>query len=208
MTNFTFGSTETIAALALLASVTSLVLSWRNAHHTARITTYRSATDLTLDIDHVFVEKPELRQYFYGGVDAAGESADRQAQVEALAELMLDCFECIWDIRRTYSRVDRGSWGRFVLDMLGTSPVLSRMYGERSGQDWYPALDELMWAEANGKVDARTIQAVRWLRRLWGASTPDPAPEPAAADAAVSRPEPAAPPPADVRPGDRTGHGS
>ena len=208
MANFTFGSTEAIAALALLASVTSLVLSWRNAHHTARITTYRSATDLTLDIDHVFVEKPELRKYFYDGVDPAGETDDRKAQVEALAELMLDCFECIWDIRRTYSRVDRGSWGRFVLDMLGTSPVLSRLYGERSGQDWYPALDELMWAEANGKIDARTIQAVRWVRRLWGASTPEPAPEPAAADAAVSRPEPAAAPPADVRPGDRTGHGS
>lgn len=170
MNQLSFGTSEVIATLALVASVISLLVSWRTGHHTAKITTYRSATDLTLDIDHVFVQHPALRQYFYANKDVTDADEDTQPLVEAVAELVLDCCECIWDIRATYSSVDRGSWGQYVLNMLSTSPVMRDMIKVRKG--WYPALDDLKKAERRGSVKARTVRAARWARRFWSESGP------------------------------------
>jgi hypothetical protein len=167
-----FGSPEVIAALALIASVISLFVSWRTARHSAKITTYRSATDLTLDIDRIFVEHPGLRKYFYEAVDTNAESAEVHSRVNAIAELMLDCFECIWDIRATYSAVDRGSWGHYVLDMLETAPAMKRMFEHRMQQDWYPALEDLKKAEKHGRLETGSVRAVRWARRMWKVTTP------------------------------------
>jgi hypothetical protein len=105
---------------------------------------------------------------------------------------MLDCFECIWDIRATYSAVDRGSWGHYVLDMLETAPAMNQMFDERLKQDWYPALEDLMKAKESGRLDAPSVRGirwwraavaraaarassmrgVRWVRRMWKATTP------------------------------------
>jgi len=146
------GPSQYISAAALLASAVSVLLAWRLGRRSARITTYRSATDLSLDIDKIFIAYPTLRPYFYDGLDDEDASDETRNQVAAVAEFMLDCFECIWDIRGTFSADDRRSWGYFVLDMLDASPVLKRTYVERSGQDWYPALDNLVDAEANGRL--------------------------------------------------------
>lgn len=173
MGQLSVGSSEVIATLALLASVISLIVSWRTGYHSTKITTYRSATDLTLDIDRIFVEHPTLRKYFYDGADVDDADEKTRPLVEAIAELMLDCFECIWDIRATYKAVDRGSWGRYVLSMLSTSPVMREMLKERAGQDWYPALADLKKASENGSIEARTIRALRWARRLWQAGSPE-----------------------------------
>jgi hypothetical protein len=167
-----FGATELIAALALIASVVSLFVSWRTGRHSARITTYRSATDLTLDIDRIFVEHPDLRKYFYDAVDVTGENAEVQSRVNAIAELMLDCFECIWDIRATYSAVDRGAWGQYVLDMLKTAPAMKQMFELRIEQDWYPALEDLKKAEKSGRLETGSVRAVRWGRRMWKITAP------------------------------------
>jgi hypothetical protein len=172
MDDLRFGSTELIASLALVASVISLLVSWRIGRHSTRITTYRSATDLTLDIDHIFVDHPDLRQYFYDNVDVVDECIKVRERVDAIAELMLDCYECIWDIRATYSPVDRGSWGQYILDMLRTSPAMKRMFDDRMDQDWYPALLDLKRAEKLGRLEASSVRAVRWARRMWQVSTP------------------------------------
>lgn len=175
--NLNFGSSELIATLALVASVVSLLIAWRTGRHSTKITTYRSATDLTLDIDHIFVEHPTFRKFFYESVDVTNEPDNTRAQVDSIAELMLDCFECIWDIRATYSPVDRGSWGQYVLDMMDTSPVMKHMFEHRIGQDWYPALEDLKRANERGRLEARTIRTLRYARRLWMISAP---PQPAA----------------------------
>jgi hypothetical protein len=172
MADLRFGSAELIATLALVASVVSLLISWRIGRHSTRITTYRSATDLTLDIDRIFVEHPDLRKYFYDNVSVIDERINVREQVDSIAELMLDCFECIWDIRATYSPVDRGSWGQYILDMLGTSPAMKRMFDDRVTQDWYPALRDLKTAEERGRLDAGSVRLVRWGRRMWQVSRP------------------------------------
>jgi len=174
---FNLGSAEIISALALVASVVSLLVSWRIGRHSTRITTYRSATDLTLDIDKLFVEHPAIRKYFYNGEDVVNEQEETRARVESIAELMLDCFECIWDIRATYSAVDRGAWGHYILDMLCTSPAMNRMFEDRRSQDWYPALEDLKRAERRGRLEAQTVRSVRWMRRLWRAASPPSQPD-------------------------------
>ncbi|HWJ83971.1 MAG TPA: GNAT family N-acetyltransferase [Cellulomonas sp.] len=133
-----------IPVAAFAASVIGVVIAWFLGRRSARITTYRSATDLTLDIDRIFIANPGLRCYFYDGAKATATTGSTRQQVLAVAEFVLDCFECIWDIRRTFSRKDRTSWGHYVLDTIAESPVLHDMYTQRSAQQWYPALDRLM----------------------------------------------------------------
>ncbi|QAY70747.1 hypothetical protein [Xylanimonas protaetiae] len=162
----TFGSAEVIATLALVASVASLFISWRSQHHSAKITTYRSATDLTLDIDHQFLEHPELRRYFYKSAEPAEGDV---SSVEAMSELMLDCFECIWDLRKTYSPSDRRSWGRYILDMLDTSPAMKEMCEERLDDGWYPALYRLHQAKEKHQFEPRKVRLRSWVRR-WRAT--------------------------------------
>jgi hypothetical protein len=166
------GSSDMIAGLALVASLISLIASWRTAHQAARITTYTGATDLVLDIDHVFVEHPELRKYFYDGEDLSHATEDNRAKVEAIAELMLDCFEGIWDMKATYTPVDRDSWGQYILDMMSTSPVMDAMYEERAKEAWYPSLDGLKREREEGSLRAGTVPVLRWAVRLWRSLLP------------------------------------
>ena len=140
-----------IAMVAVVISALSLLFSVRLGRRSAHITTYRSATDLALEMDKIFVSHPRLRPFFYDGEDVSGQPEDTRHQVAAVAEFMLDCLECIWDLRDTYEPDDRRSWQRFVVDMLDASPPLGAMYRQRRGQDWYPALDNLMADEAEGR---------------------------------------------------------
>jgi hypothetical protein len=181
MGQLSFSFSQVIAGAALVASVVSLVMSWRAGHRAAKITTYRSATDLTIDIDHVFVEHPELRKYFYDGEDLSHASEETRAEAEAIAELMLDCFECIWDLRKNYSKEDRFSWGRYILDMLSESPVMEGMYTRRKAQDWYPALEELEKEDKDGSLQVGRTPVLSRVRRLW---------RPAGRHALATRPEP------------------
>ncbi len=138
-------STLVMAApwLALGVSIVSLGFSVHLARRSTHVTTYRNATDLALEIDKVFVSSPELRRFFFEGAHAARETEQVQRHVAAVAEFILDCLECIWDLRHTYEDDDRLSWRAFVWDMLTGSPPLAQVYWKHQPQGWYPALDNL-----------------------------------------------------------------
>ena len=129
------------ALFAVLVSVGSALLAWQIGRHSLRITTYRSATDLMLEVDRIFVEHPHLRTYFHDGQICPADHADYNL-VQAVAELELDVLECIWDSRDRYNKADQESWAKYILGVLET-PAIKLMYEDPDNTDWYPTLDLL-----------------------------------------------------------------
>ena len=133
-----------VAVAALLVSLGSAVYAYRHGRRTLKVTTYHGATDLTLQLDQVFIEHPELRPFFYEGrplPDPGSEGDTLRHRVLAAAEYALDIFECIWDHRDTYDDKDKESWRAWIGDMLASSPTCSDLY--TTNRDWYPALEDL-----------------------------------------------------------------
>lgn len=126
---------EYLSGVAVLVSVLSATLAWRIGSRTVRNMSYRSATDLMLEVDRIFIEHPSLRKYFYHQMDCPKGHKDR-ALVEAVAELTLDVLECIWDDHRSYSKRDRESWSNYIRAMFDQSPVVQETYDPK----WYPTL--------------------------------------------------------------------
>src|SRR5215207_10624185 len=86
-----------IASVALAVSGVAAGYSIRISRRSLVTTTYRSATDLTLELDRVFLERPQLRPYFYEGEPTPPRGHEDHHVVLAAAEFALDVCECIWD---------------------------------------------------------------------------------------------------------------
>lgn len=147
-----------VAVAALLISAASALYAYRQGRRTLKVTTYHGATDLTLQLDQVFIEHPELRPFFYEGqppLDSGSGDDNLRYRVLAAAEYALDIFECIWDHRDTYDEADKESWRTWISDMLGASPVCSDLFLEN--RDWYPALKALVAEERGAPRRATSI---------------------------------------------------
>jgi hypothetical protein len=129
------------ALAAVLISLVSAGIAWLIGRRTLRITTYRSATDLMLEVDRIFVDYPQLRRYFHDQ-EICPQSHPDYNLVQAVAELELDVLECIWDSRKSYTKADRISWTNYILGAL-KSPAVKDMYDDPDNKGWYPTLDRL-----------------------------------------------------------------
>lgn len=153
-----------ISVVAIVIALLSAVLAWRAARRSLRVTTYSGATELTLQIDRMFLEHPEIRPFFYDPRRPLAEASlgrDR-SRVEAAAEYILDILECIWDHRHEYDDDDREAWKLYILEMIGkpgSGCVLRAKYEEWSADGWYPALDD-----AHRRLDE---QVLRHMGSLW-----------------------------------------
>jgi hypothetical protein len=104
-----------------------------------------------LKINEMFLLKPELRQYFYGGVDLE-ENSPVYADAESAAELLLDIMEhVLWQARFfpqlfAVEKSEEGTqdtWKNFFHDMFISSPLLRKYLEKR--QRWYsPLVIEIM----------------------------------------------------------------
>lgn len=152
----------TIAVAASVIAVISLLVAWQQGRRSLRITTYSGATDLTLKVDAMFVEHPELRPYFSEAVPLSPATPERtRQQVLAAAEFILDVLECIWDHHDEYDDDDRQSWWEYIVDFIQESPVLTEVFADLRARDWYPALDEAFTPSAERTVARR---GDLWLR--------------------------------------------
>lgn len=142
---------DVLAPAALAVSLVSVVVALRAHQKDVKVSTYSNATDLTLAVDRLFIEHPELRPLFYANapIDA---TVDRNLAL-AVAEFVTDVFECLWDTAKTYEDDDRKAWSDYIGDMYGSSPVLREFYD--SCPAWYPALSS--WV---GEQGVRTASAL------------------------------------------------
>ncbi|HSV66497.1 MAG TPA: hypothetical protein VLJ59_11400 [Mycobacteriales bacterium] len=139
-----------VASVALVISLAVAVQTWRLGQRTMHVMTYQGATDLTLDLDRVFLDQPQLRPYFYDGEPTPPVDHPEHHRVLAAAEFCLDVCECIWDHRTEYDEVDKTAWREWIHHLLSRSPALCQLYREQP--EWYPAIADLV---ATGECDLR-----------------------------------------------------
>lgn len=109
----------------------------RISNQTAGVAGVRdSLTHLHLVVQ-TFVEHPELRRYFYGGIDPPTDPGTL-AQVETVAEMLADCLEASLEAGHTLDPFapNLGKWQDYSRDVLAKSPAMCALVAGH--EEWYP----------------------------------------------------------------------
>lgn len=148
------------SGIALVVSVAGLMMS----RLAVRRSSYRTATDYALDADRLFLDKPWLRDYFFGGKPLPENDLEHRAEVMAAAEFHLDVFEAIWDHRAEFARVDRTAWREWIHDLLETSPAMRVVY--LHDPTWYPSIASILaWEPCTRKREPDSeAEPHSWVR--------------------------------------------
>jgi hypothetical protein len=114
----------------------------REASTGVRTQLFDNTSSRILELTNIFIEHPQLRPYFYAGVDI--EDADQVLgdQVLAVAEIHADFFDTELLRQHTFHRSlkDLPDFDSWIKGMLRTSPALCRFLNEdlERGEDaWY-----------------------------------------------------------------------
>lgn len=127
-----------ISVLGLPTLVISLILVWKQLKLSAnanRATIYQSVPLLAFDIDRLFIDRPELKPYFYRAkpLDRDDPEYDR---VMTVAELFTDLMDYVTVVEPALPEYEWGSWKCFFRELVETSPALQQFLQEYG--HWYP----------------------------------------------------------------------
>ncbi|MFA5155913.1 MAG: hypothetical protein WC532_00785 [Candidatus Omnitrophota bacterium] len=102
-----------------------------------RSETYYKMSLLTLEIDKLFINKPDYKPYFYEKKDYTNLSEDDRNCLEACAELKLDIYDA-WAYLAKNDRipeVDKNEWLDSVKNGFRSSKLMRDVYEKR--KEWY-----------------------------------------------------------------------
>jgi len=148
-----------VLAITLIILIIQTWIFYRQAQAALDASSAQSLAQMReteLKITEVFILKPELRQYFYGGVDVE-ENSPVYAEAESAAELFLDIMEhVLWQARffpqliapEKSEEGTKDTWKNYFHDMFISSPLLRRFLEKRQG--WY---SPLVMEKANAIID-------------------------------------------------------
>ena len=107
-----------------------------NAQLSLRNSTQQSMTTLTLDLDKLIIEHPELRQYLEDNANPHNDPTNYDRSVEA-AIMTFDVFDVALSQAGTFKNQwsDPGGWTNWVIDDFKHSPFLREQY--QIYQGWY-----------------------------------------------------------------------
>jgi hypothetical protein len=120
--------------------VLSLALIFKQTYQTSasmQASAYQSIAANTLELDKILIEKPELRPYFYSGVDI-NENDKNYELVMAIAEFQLDFFDATltqFEVMPSDTQLDKEAWNKYFSDSFAKSPGLCKRIN--SNRDWY-----------------------------------------------------------------------
>lgn len=131
------------AAIAVIVGFWQFRVQLQQSAETDRISTLEQLYARMHDIDKLFVEKPELKPYFYQGMKksdanplvAADNMPRVRAQVDAMAELLCDFFAAALESMKALSPGTYREWESYVADIFKNSPTLREFYCTR--REWY-----------------------------------------------------------------------
>lgn len=141
---------ELAPLLQVLTSLTTLVtilFVWRQTRNNSTSTIsqlYKDIAENMLTIDHIFIEHPHLRPYFYANKSPQkARNADEREQIQSTAEIILDFFDLLMvlkDISKTYRthavfHSHLAEWNDYFLDVYKSSPVLQDFFHEH--EQWW-----------------------------------------------------------------------
>jgi hypothetical protein len=118
----------------LAATMAVFVLQVRHMARSTRASVYQTVADQMMSIDRLFVERPELRPYFYGNEPPPSEGLDRE-RVTAATELFVDFMDNVATQAPHMPEYLSGPWAKYFREVASTSPSIRSFW--RANRDWY-----------------------------------------------------------------------
>jgi hypothetical protein len=128
---------EMIALLTALSAFIFPQVQIISLRHQLALSTLHEEIEIVSLVGDVFLKHPDLRPYFYDGVDLSDDHPQAN-HAKVVAEAMCDAFALLilsWK-RSTNIPHTRPGQEQWIQDIYSSSPVLRRYYAEREG--WYP----------------------------------------------------------------------
>jgi hypothetical protein len=133
-----------IISLLGLASLALIMFQINQASASLQAASYQSIANNTLELDKIFIDKPELRPYFYYGRDINQNEKDYDL-VMAVAEFLIDFFDSTLtqlEIMPKDKQLDMPAWKKYFSDSFANSPALCKRL--QRNPNWYrPNLIEI-----------------------------------------------------------------
>lgn len=123
-----------IDTLTLVVIIAGLYFAWDQAKQfnaSQNLSNWSDVSARTFEIDKVFVENPEFRQYFLDGADIARDNKD-YPKASAIAELLLDyldSFTSLLDYNQgllSNNILQKEAWNHYFTVSFTKSPLLCR----------------------------------------------------------------------------------
>lgn len=150
----------------VILSTVLIVMQIREAADAVRSQLFDATSARMLDLSNRFVEFPELRPYFYEGMDPEEADEPLRSRVYALAEMHLDFFDTELLRKRQFRHSLRGlpSLDPWITDSLSSSPAMCHLLvQDASRQDrWYNEIHQRHFSARLGRVPldngSRTVE--------------------------------------------------
>lgn len=109
----------------------------RIANQTAGAAGLRDSLTHLHSVIQIFVEHPDLRPYFYAGVDPPTDTQQR-AQVDTIAEMVADCIEASLEAGHTLDpfATNLSDWQDYCEHVLANAPVVRSLVAAQP--NWFP----------------------------------------------------------------------
>jgi hypothetical protein len=122
-----------------------------------RSAVYQALTDSMIRIDRMFVERPELRQYIYGGAALPTDELER-SRVLATVELIVDFIDNVVTQAPHLPEYLNGPWRVYIATVMRSSVVLQDFW--RENRAWYSDEMQRLLDPMCTSVEATTTPSV------------------------------------------------
>jgi hypothetical protein len=130
-----------IAVISVLIATTAAVATaWQarlirkqmqHEQNVAVATLYHTITHQFVELDRFFVDRPELRPFFYEGAGIPSDDPVLRSRVEAVAEMLFDLAESCHANNRVLEKIAT-DWDKYFSFIYACSPAL-RQYAKDHG---------------------------------------------------------------------------
>jgi hypothetical protein len=106
------------------------------AKHALNGSTHTAIYAQMQSINQLFIEKPNLRKFFYDGYDFPKEATEKDKEsVLPVADMLADFFEHVTQQKDNLPENVWPAWGKYMRYVYDNSPVMRRHFEKNA--DWY-----------------------------------------------------------------------
>jgi hypothetical protein len=99
---------------------------------------YLNMLELMVSIDRFFIDKPELKPYFYNNKEVDAKDPIEKDRLESVAEMMMDFFEAVYHQKGSLPVATFNAYKRYMRRIYEHSPVLKDFLGKNEWGQLYP----------------------------------------------------------------------
>lgn len=114
----------------LIPTLVSLTQQTRAMRDQSEFLSIQIFSDNVLELDRVFIDRPEMRPYFYEGRDIEELDGEGRNRALAIAEFKLDVLGSISGVGSEYKMMHMQEVRRYIVRSFADSPVLCRYLRE------------------------------------------------------------------------------